>query len=120
VATANFQIRVYGQIPNRDSRPAATVHRKHAHGNTAFVALAIARTAAFEPAVRRTFDELGREALKTDFRTTVIRAIFAGWLIALTVWLLPAAESSRVAIIIIIGYIVGLGDFAHVIAGSVM
>jgi formate/nitrite transporter FocA (FNT family) len=49
---------------------------------------------------------------------TFIRAIIAGWLIALMVWLLPAAESARVSIIIIITYLIGLGGFNHVVAGS--
>ena len=34
------------------------------------------------------------------------------------VWLLPAAESAKVSIIIIITYLIGLGSFNHVIAGS--
>lgn len=34
------------------------------------------------------------------------------------VWLLPAAETARVSIIIIITYLIGIGGFAHVIAGS--
>jgi formate/nitrite transporter FocA (FNT family) len=48
----------------------------------------------------------------------LVRAIFAGWLIALMVWLLPAAESARLSIIIILTYLVGVGGFDHVIAGS--
>ncbi len=47
-----------------------------------------------------------------------MRAIFAGWLIALMVWLLPAAEHSRLSIVIIVTYLVGLGGFNHIIAGS--
>jgi formate/nitrite transporter FocA (FNT family) len=35
------------------------------------------------------------------------------------VWLLPFAESARVAVIVLITYIVGLGHFAHIIAGAV-
>ena len=53
-----------------------------------------------------------------SFHTTLVSAIFAGWLIALMVWLLPAAETARVAVIIIITYLVGLGGFSHIIAGS--
>jgi hypothetical protein len=34
------------------------------------------------------------------------------------VWLLPAAESGRVSIIIIITYLIGLAGFNHVVAGS--
>jgi formate/nitrite transporter FocA (FNT family) len=48
-----------------------------------------------------------------------MRAMFAGWLIALMVWLLPAVEGSRPLIVIILSYIVALGGFSHLIAGSV-
>jgi formate-nitrite transporter family protein len=34
------------------------------------------------------------------------------------VWLLPGAESARVSIIIILTYVVGLGAFNHIVAGS--
>lgn len=34
------------------------------------------------------------------------------------VWLLPAAETARVGVIIIITYLVGIGGFSHIIAGS--
>jgi formate/nitrite transporter FocA (FNT family) len=47
-----------------------------------------------------------------------MRAIFAEWLIALMVWLLPGAESARVSIIIIITYLIGISGFNHIIAGS--
>lgn len=72
------------------------------------------------------FDAAQTDALKSlaeymvaaGFRHTFLSAIFAGWLIALMVWLLPAAETARVAVIIIITYLVGLGGFSHIIAGS--
>jgi formate/nitrite transporter FocA (FNT family) len=62
---------------------------------------------------------IGLKVYATDFGATLVSALFAGWLIAMMVWLLPFAETGRVAIIIIITYVVGLGGFAHIIAGSV-
>jgi formate-nitrite transporter family protein len=47
-----------------------------------------------------------------------VRSIFAGWLTALMVWLLPGAESVRVSSIIIVTYLVGISGFDHIIAGS--
>ena len=49
----------------------------------------------------------------------MIRGVFAGWLIALMVWLMPGADPARVAVIVIVTYVIALGDFAHVVAGSV-
>lgn len=61
---------------------------------------------------------VAEHAVASGFRETFFSAIFAGWLIALMVWLLPAAETARVGVIIIITYLVGIGDFSHIIAGS--
>ena len=79
----------------------------------------IAHTAVFPPELQRSFAEVAHHALRGDFGLTILRGIFAGWLIALMVWLLPASQSSRVHIIILITYLVSLGSFAHIIAGSV-
>jgi formate-nitrite transporter family protein len=77
------------------------------------------RTPAFDPTIQSSFVALGREALDNGPATLALRAVFAGWLIALMVWLLPFAEAARVWVIVALTYLVGLGGFAHVIAGSV-
>lgn len=53
--------------------------------------------------------EVSRGATEGGFGTVFMRAVFAGWLIALMVWLFPAAESARVSIIIIITYLNRIG-----------
>jgi formate-nitrite transporter family protein len=68
---------------------------------------------------RAAFVQLGQHAIEGGFATLFVRAVFAGWLIALMVWMLPGAETGRLAIIIIVTYLVGLGGFAHIVAGSV-
>ncbi len=55
---------------------------------------------------------------KRGFAAKLISAVFAGWLIALMIWLLPLAESSPIPIILIITYTIGLAGLAHAIAGS--
>jgi len=82
-------------------------------------ALVIAKTTAFDSGMHDAFIALGDEATRAGFATTLLRGIFGGWLIAMMVWLLPFAESARVWVIIIVTYIVGLGGFSHVIAGSI-
>ncbi len=79
----------------------------------------VGNTLVFDHATRQTFSAIGFESLQGDFGTIVLRGIFAGWLIALMVWLLPYAESARVTVIILLTFIVGLGGFAHIIAGSI-
>ncbi|HYE95312.1 MAG TPA: formate/nitrite transporter family protein [Rubricoccaceae bacterium] len=82
-------------------------------------ALVAARTTAFDPEVRAAFVEIGRRAMEPGFATVLLRGIFAGWLIALLVWLLPYAESARVLVIVIVTYLVGVAHLSHIIAGSV-
>jgi formate-nitrite transporter family protein len=81
-------------------------------------ALVAAKTGAFEPEVRTMLDAIARESTAQTFGINFLRGIFAGWLIALMVWLLPAAESARIWVIIILTYVIGLGHFPHIIAGA--
>jgi len=82
-------------------------------------AFVLARTELFEPHVRQTFLEIGREAMSSWWGLTFLKGVFAGWLIAMMVWMLPASESARFFVVIVMTYLVALGKFAHIIAGSV-
>ncbi|MDB5428476.1 MAG: Transporter, formate/nitrite family, partial [Phenylobacterium sp.] len=46
------------------------------------------------------------------------RAITGGFLIAAMVWLLPCAGSAEFLVITMMTYLIAVGGFAHVIAGS--
>ena len=46
------------------------------------------------------------------------RGIVAGWIIAALVWMLPSCEGSEAFVIILMTYLIALGDFTHIIAGS--
>ncbi|HKP75493.1 MAG TPA: formate/nitrite transporter family protein [Longimicrobiaceae bacterium] len=81
-------------------------------------ALVVARTELFEPQVHDAFVEIGRKAVSHPFWVTLLKGIFAGWLIALLVWMLPAAETSHVLVIIVMTWLVGAGEFSHIIAGA--
>lgn len=78
----------------------------------------LAKFALFDSRVYDALREIGAAHIGSTFGIVFVRAIFAGWLIALMVWLLPGAESARVSIIIILTYVIGLGSFNHIIAGS--
>jgi formate/nitrite transporter FocA (FNT family) len=83
------------------------------------VSFAAMHTDAFEKPVRQEFIAMGQEAMQHDFLTLLIRAIFAGWLVAILVWMLPYAESAHFFVIIMITWLIGVGHFSHIIAGSV-
>ena len=83
--------------------------------SSAFVAF----SGAFSADNLSAFDSLAREATAHPFWILFTKAIFAGWLIALMVWLLPLSEAAAPFVIMILTYIVAAGDFGHIIAGSV-
>jgi formate-nitrite transporter family protein len=85
---------------------------------TAIVSLTIALTPAFAPEIHRAFSQIGHAAMSHGFGTTMIRAVYAGFLIAVMVWLLPGAGAARLWIVVLLTYLVGLGAFSHIIAGS--
>lgn len=78
-----------------------------------------ARTQAFDAETRHAFTELSRKAMEPDFGLTLLRGIFAGWLIALMVWMLPAAKTAHLWVIVIVTWLVGAAHLSHVVAGSV-
>ena len=79
----------------------------------------MAATSLLKPEFQNAAKALAFEAASVSFGTAVIRGIFAGWLIALVVWMLAATESDHAAIIVILTYIVGLAGLTHIIAGSI-
>jgi formate/nitrite transporter FocA (FNT family) len=87
-------------------------------GALAFAWIA-ARTSAFDEDARHAFRQIGHAVMRHGFGTVLLRGVFAGWLIASIVWLLPFAESSRIWVIVIITYLVGLAGLSHMVAGAV-
>ncbi len=86
---------------------------------TWMIAAVLAHTEAFAPDVKTAFLDISRHSMGKSFRLTVLKGVFAGWLIALMVWLLPGAGDLRAVVIVLVTYVVALGGFAHIIAGSV-
>ena len=81
-------------------------------------ALAVGRLAVVDSRVQSTLGDLAREAMEFDAGTTFLHAIFAGWLVALLVWMLPGVKGGRLGVIVLMTYLIGLGGFAHIIAGA--
>jgi formate-nitrite transporter family protein len=62
-------------------------------------ALCIGKIVLFDPRTQESLTQIGVAHIGASFWTVLVRAVFAGWLIALMVWLLPGAESARVSIV---------------------
>jgi formate/nitrite transporter FocA (FNT family) len=86
---------------------------------TALFALLMHAMGHFQVELGMELTSIGMKVYASTFSATLLTGVFAGWLIALMVWLLPFAETGRVTIIVLVTYVVGLGGFAHIIAGSV-
>jgi formate/nitrite transporter FocA (FNT family) len=72
----------------------------------------------FPADITKAFQDVAAEAIPPVFYATLVKAFFAGWLIALMVWILPAAQSARIFVILIITYVVSLAHLSHIVAGS--
>ena len=81
------------------------------------LALVLQRSAIFSEPVKAVFAELGHTSLAGSFGSHLLRGVFAGWMVALMVWML-AGDQSRTFLIFLMTYIIGLGELSHVIAGS--
>ena len=81
-------------------------------------AAALAYGHPFRPETATALGKLASEAATGAFGWTLLRGVFAGWLIALMVWMLPSAGSARLFVILLVTYVVALARLPHVIAGS--
>ncbi|MGH9655428.1 MAG: formate/nitrite transporter family protein, partial [Bryobacteraceae bacterium] len=79
----------------------------------------VANTPMFKPEVQHAMLQIGLEVGHVSFDAALLRGIFAGWLIAMIVWMLAAVSTGRALIIVILTYVVGLASLTHVIAGTV-
>lgn len=79
----------------------------------------VGNTPMFGSEVQASMLAIGKHAAAVTFGTAILRGIFAGWLIAMVVWMLAAVDTGRVMVIVILTYIVGLANLTHIIAGSV-
>jgi formate/nitrite transporter FocA (FNT family) len=85
---------------------------------TAIFAALISPDGIFKPEMRQALEQIATEAVSGAFWPTFLKSILAGWLIAMMVWLLPSARSAKLLVILLLTYIVGVGEFSHIIAGS--
>lgn len=67
------------------------------------------------PAIR----ELSQHAVGMGASDGFFRAIPAGVLIAAIVWMIPESKQSRFFIILLFTWLIAVGDFTHIVAGSV-
>lgn len=82
-------------------------------------ALATAHSGTFSTGLCEAFEIIGKEAIRNSFWSALVKGIYGGWLIAMMVWLMPAAQNSRIFIIILITWLLSVSNLTHIIAGSI-
>lgn len=73
----------------------------------------------FSEAIVASMQATAHDAVFGPLLPGFVKSILAGWLIALMAWMLPSAKSARLFVILLITYMVALGGFPHIVAGSV-
>ena len=85
---------------------------------TILVAYVILHLPLFDAKADAKFLAIGTKVMENDATGMFAKGIVSGWMIATMVWMLPAAESAKIWIIVLITYLMALGDFTHIVVGS--
>ncbi|MDJ0386674.1 formate/nitrite transporter family protein [Roseomonas sp. E05] len=86
---------------------------------TLVFAAALSLEGILPPFVREGALAVSAHAAERGLGAGFMRAIFAGWMMALLVWLLPLAEAARFWVIALLTYLIAVFELSHVIAGAV-
>ena len=73
----------------------------------------------FDEETRDAFVKIGMDVMKNSPVEMFSNAIISGWLIATMVWMFPAAGAAKIVVIILMTWLIALGDTTHIVVGSV-
>lgn len=73
----------------------------------------------FDEPTRDAFTKIGMDVMKNNPTEMFSNAIISGWLIATMVWMFPSAGAAKIVVIILMTWLIALGDTTHIVVGSV-
>ena len=73
----------------------------------------------FDEPTRDAFTKIGMDVMKNTPTEMFANAIISGWLIATMVWMFPSAGAAKIVVIILMTWLIALGDTTHIVVGSV-
>ncbi|WP_434561847.1 formate/nitrite transporter family protein [Pseudomonas sp. D2-30] len=85
---------------------------------TLLVAYVMLHLPIFDQRTDLAFLDIGRKVMENDTGQMFAKGIISGWMIATMVWMIPSMESAKMWIIVLITYLMALGDFTHIVVGS--
>ncbi|MDR3431303.1 MAG: formate/nitrite transporter family protein [Rouxiella aceris] len=80
----------------------------------AFIAMPL-----FTPEVMQAFQQISQEVMEKTPGEMFVGGVVSGWLIATMVWMLPGAGSAKIWLILLMTYLVAIGNLTHIVVGSV-
>ncbi|MEZ3499326.1 formate/nitrite transporter family protein [Pantoea sp. KPR_PJ] len=86
---------------------------------TALASLAFAEMPIFDDATRQAFSAISQKVMENTPGEMFANAVISGWIIATMVWMMPQAGAMKLVVIVMMTWLVGLGDLAHIVVGSV-
>lgn len=85
---------------------------------TLLVAYGMLHLPIFDSKTDQAFLEIGRKVMENDVIHMFSKGIVSGWMIATMVWMIASMEAAKIWIIVLITYLMALGDFTHIVVGS--
>ena len=85
---------------------------------TLLVAYVMLNLPIFDADTDKAFLEIGSKVMENDLGQMFSKGIISGWMIATMVWMIASMESAKVVVIVMITYLMALGDFTHIVVGS--
>ncbi|MEJ5114284.1 formate/nitrite transporter family protein [Erwinia billingiae] len=86
---------------------------------TALASLAFTHMPIFDHATRDAFVAISQKVMENSPGEMFANAVVSGWIIATMVWMFPSAGAAKIWVIILMTWLVALGDLAHIVVGSV-
>ncbi|EOB9999900.1 formate/nitrite transporter family protein [Cronobacter sakazakii] len=86
---------------------------------TGLAALAFEFMPIFDETTRDAFVTIGMEVMHNTPGEMFANAIISGWIIATMVWMFPSAGSAKIVVIILMTWLIALGNTTHIVVGTV-
>ncbi len=85
---------------------------------TLFAAAFCTFTPVLSPELKGAMIDISRGIMQFGWSAMFFKAVAAGFLMAAMVWLIPSADTAQIHVIILMTYLIAVGGFMHIVAGS--
>ncbi|MEG1226119.1 MAG: formate/nitrite transporter family protein [Hafnia sp.] len=86
---------------------------------TGLVAFIFWHLPVFDVQTREAFVSISQKVMENSPTEMFANAVVSGWIIATMVWMFPSAGAAKIWVIVIMTYLVAIGDLTHIVVGSV-